>query len=417
MRLVIEEKKLVMLLYFGTLLGSLLTVVDNVFFVGPLYYIKYLYVIAIAFFCFYDGVIVVSKRLIVGLGLLVLHTLLYGFVFLNPYVAGLTSIHIVQLVMVYAMVFFTCIYVYKKDCFTEFLEMSYLALAIFMLWCAFTHLGDFVNPIYYVNIFSRMGRFRAPFGMGDVNYCGNYCLYTLILSIFLLRRWKLSKRKVDKRIYIAMVIVAIVTLCMLFSTASRSAILSLVLFGGILLLLDYWYLIMRYWKIILAVCVFVGVIGGFVLISTGALESMWSESNREGNFDINLPIFLAHGNLLHGMGYIDNSGYLNMEYGYPTTAMDVYFLYIPFSTGIVGSVLIFGQMIYLLFQLLTKYKVTGRNEALALFGMMMFYAVWQVNYMNARYHTGIIHMVILFMFLMEIRKEKDNYIFVLKRGS
>ena len=416
MKLVVEERKLVLFLYFLTLLASMFTIVDNVILVGPLYYVKYLYIVVMAFFCFYDGVVLFSKRLFIGIGILIVHTVLYGLVFTTPYVADLTSTHFVQLMSIYAVVLLTCIYVYKKDCFTEFIEMSYLALAGLVLWCAFTHVGDFVNPIYYVNIFSRMDRFRAAFGMGDVNYCGNYCLYTLILSVFLYKRWKQEGRKVDKRIYLAVGFVALITLCMLFSTASRSAILSLVLFFGILIVLDYWYLIIRYWKVFLTVAVVIGLVGGVVLFATDMLSGIWSESNREGNLDINLPIFLTHGNIMHGMGYIDNSGFLNMAYGYPTTAMDIYFLYIPFSSGIIGSVLIFGQMLYLLYHLVTKYKVQGRNEALALFGMMMFYAVWQVNYMNYRYYTGIVHMVILFMFLMEIRRETDNYVFVLKRG-
>ena len=63
--------------------------------------------------------------------------------------------------------------------------MTYLALALFMLWCALTHISNFVNPIYFVNIFSRADRFRSHFGMGDVNYCGNYCIYMLIISFFL----------------------------------------------------------------------------------------------------------------------------------------------------------------------------------------------------------------------------------------
>lgn len=416
MKLILEEKRLVMLIYCASLLGCFLSITDNFPLAGPLYYVKYLYVVVIAFFYVYDGVFVFSKRLLIGWGLLVIHTLLYGMVFVNPYISSYTAAHLEQMMIIYVAVLFTCLYVYKHDCFCLFLEMSYLALAIFLMWCAFTHLGNFVNPIYYINIFSRSDRFRAPFGMGDVNYCGNYCLYALILVVFLIKKWHEEGKKVDKRIYWAIGFVSFFVLCMLFSTASRSAIISLALFCGLLWVTDYWYLIKKYKKFIvflLAVCV--AVIG--IMVASGTMAQIWVESNREGNMDINFPIFVQHGDFLHGMGYMDNSGFLGMKYGYPTTAMDVYFLYIPFSTGIIGSVLVFGQIIYVLIQLLFRYKVEGRNQALALFGMMMFYAVWQVNYMNARYFTGIIHMVIIFNFLMQIKKEKDNYIFVIRRNK
>jgi len=416
MKLVMEEKKLVMLIYFGAMLASLCSIADNVPLAGPMYYVKYLYVVVIAFFCFYDGVIVVSKRLNIGCGLLILHTLLYGLVFVNPIISVYTAVHLDQMMIIYLAVFFTCIYVYKHDCFLLFLEMSYLALAIFLMWCAISHFGDFVNPIYYINIFSRSDRFRAPFGMGDVNYCGNYCLYALILAILLLKEWHAAGKKVDKKVYWAMAGVSFIVLCMLFSTASRSAVISLGLFSGLLWLFDHWYLVKKYKALIISV-VIIGILVALIMAVTGVWAQIWVESNREGNMDINFPIFLMHGDYLHGMGYMDNSGFLGMKFGYPTTAMDVYYLYIPFSTGIVGSVLVFGQMLYMLCQLLFRYKVHGRNQNLAMFLMMLFYAVWQVNYMNSRYFTSWMHMVILFYFLMQINKEKDNYIFVLRRNK
>ena len=416
MKLVMEEKKFVMLIYFATLLACLCSITDNVPLAGPLYYVKYLYVVVMAFFCFYDGVIIFSKRLAIGLGLLMLHTLLYGLVLVNPYIAIYTKIHMDQLMIIYLAVLFTCIYIYKQNCFLLFLEMSYLALVIFLLWCAFTHIGDFVNPIYFVNIFSRSERFRAPFGMGDVNYCGNYCLYALILAIILVKEWHVERKRIDKRIYLAMIFVSVIVLCMLFSTASRSAVISLVLFCGMLWVFDHWHTIMRYKKIIIGIVV-VGIFVAMIMALTGVWAQIWVESNREGNMDINFPIFLQHGDVLHGMGYMDNSGFLGMKFGYQTTAMDVYFLYIPFSTGIVGSTLIFGQMLYMLIQLLLRYKVRGRNQYLSMFLMMLFYAIWQVNYMNARYFTSMIHMILLFYFLMQIEKERDNYIFMLRRNK
>ena len=45
---------------------------------------------------------------------------------------------------------------------------------------------------------------------------------------------------------------------------------------------------------------------------------------------------------------LDNiTNYLQKIYGYETTAQDVYYLYIWFSTGYLGAALIFGQMIYI----------------------------------------------------------------------
>ena len=152
-----------------------------------------------------------------------------------------------------------------------------------------------------------------------------------------------------------------------------------------------------------------------VMASTGMLSDIWSQSNREGNISINLPYFVYHGDYVNGMGYMDNSGFLSKAYGYDTTAMDIYYLYIFFATGILGSILIFGQMIYILYCLVRHSKTEGRDLALSLFFMMLFYAVWQVNYMNYRYWTGMFHMVILFTFLLRVGEEKSTYQIQIKR--
>lgn len=415
MKIVAEEKKIVMGLYFVTLLASMLAIVDNVPLTGVLYKIKYLYVIAIAFFYLKDGVFVWNRRFFLAFGMIALHTVLYGLIFVNPVIAELTGDHFEQLTICYLMCFFTVLYVYKKQCYTEFLELSWLALAVMILWCAFTHPGDFVNPVYFVKIFSRIERFRAPFGMGDVNFSGNYCLYMIIVSVLLWNEWKRKKKEVDKRIRYALLFVCFVALYMLFSTASRSAILSMALFAGVGLLLRYKAFLYEHRKVIVGVAGGLAVVAFVILVPTGVLTDIWAESNREGNMSINFPYFILHGDFLNGMGYMDNSGFLNQLFGYATTAMDIYYLYIVFSTGIIGSLLIFGQMLYLLYCLFRHSKTEGRDQALSLFIMMLFYAVWQVNYMNCRYWTGIVHMVVLFMVLLRIREEKDTYLIQLKR--
>lgn len=415
MKIAIEEKKLVMGLYCVTMLLSMLASVDNTPLKVVLYNVKYLYIVVIVFFCFYDGILIWNRRMAVGLGLLILHTILYGVIFTNPYIQIETNAHFQQLMATYIITLFLCIYVYKKECYLLFLEMSYLALALFVLWCALTHLGNFVNPIYFINIFSRSERFRAHFGMGDVNYCGNYCIYLLILSFFLWHEWCKHGKMPDKKVKIMVLGIDAITLFMLLSTASRSAIISLALFFLLYGILKMRYAIVRNWKLVLSVGGVLVVSLAVVLGATGAISSMWQESNREGNYSINYPIFLEYGNYINGMGYMDNSGFLSKAYGYETTAMDVYYLYIPFATGILGSAIILVQMIYLLYQLLRHGDTEGRDIALSLFVMMLYYAIWQVNYMNCRYYTGIMHMVILFFFLMRIDEERDTYIVRIRR--
>lgn len=415
MKIKVQEEKFVMGLYFVSFLCLLLTVMDNVPMLGVLMRVRYLHILCVAFFCMKDRIIIWNRRLFVVFGLLVVHTLLYCLVFTNPTIKEHTQALFVNLMITYVFVFFTLMYVYKHDCYMEFLSLTTLALLIMIGWAALTHMSNFVNPIYYLNVFSRYERYRAPFGMGDVNFCGNYTLYTLVMLIITVKEWLDRGNKLSALQMLGICFVALLTVCMLFSTASRSALLSFAIFIVICLIQKYWEWIRPKLKVLLPVMFIGGVIVLAIFIGSGKFSQIWTDSNREGNFSINYPIYQAYGDYLNGMGYADNSGYLQKIYGYDTTAQDVYYLYIWFSTGCLGATLIFGQMIYLLYLILRYRKTEGWRWAVSLFPLMLFYCVWQVNYMNARYYTGIIHMIILFYFVLKINEGKDTKWILLKR--
>ena len=105
MKIAVEEKKLVMALYCATMLMSMLSIVDNVPLRGIMYNIKYLYILIIVFFCFYDGILVWNKRLTIGIGLLVIHTILYGVIFTNPHIKFDTDLHFQQLIYIFEEIF------------------------------------------------------------------------------------------------------------------------------------------------------------------------------------------------------------------------------------------------------------------------------------------------------------------------
>lgn len=417
MRIAAEERQLVMGFYGISLFLLMSTVMEIVpiklFFI--LTKIKYVYILVMLAVCLWDGVVILSRRFIIAIGLLLIHTILYGVFITNPQVAESGRVHFEQLITIYAIVTVTCFYIYKRDCYLEFLEATFAALSLFILISALTHPGDFVNPIYYVNIFSDMGRFRAQFGLSDINYCGNYCVYTIFCGVFLWNEWKERGKKVPGWMRGYLWLALATAMLMLLSTASRSAILSLALFLVVWWALRNSGLIYRNRKRILLIMGTTIILALLIGTSTGLLSELWISSNREGNFSINYPFFQQHGDYLHGMGYSENADFLNKKYGYATTAMDIYYLYIFFASGIMGSCIIFIQMFYV-FCCLIKYRgIYGRDIVLSLFVMMLFYAVWQVNYMNYRYFTGIFHMTVIFLFLMRIGKGRDDLILVFKR--
>ena len=98
MKIAVEEKKLVMGLYCATMLMSMLSIVDNVPLVGVMYNIKYVYMVLIAVLCLYDGILIWNKRITVAMGLLVIHTILYGIIFTNQHIREHTDLAMFRLV-------------------------------------------------------------------------------------------------------------------------------------------------------------------------------------------------------------------------------------------------------------------------------------------------------------------------------
>ena len=114
-------------------------------------------------------------------------------------------------------------------------------------------------------------------------------------------------------------------------------------------------------------------------------EDIWADANRDGNYEINLPIFEQMGAFWTGMGYIENAGFLNGAYGYETFPVDVYYLYIYLSTGVIGSVIIAIPLIYMLIKLIRKKTWFAQIIGLSIYIAMLFDAFWQVNLFTYRY--------------------------------
>ena len=113
--------------------------------------------------------------------------------------------------------------------------------------------------------------------------------------------------------------------------------------------------------------------------------SIWGNANREANISINVPVFRQMNAFWKGMGYIESAGFYNDAYGYDTWPVDIYYLYIYLSTGIIGSLIIAIPLLYILYRLIRKKDNFTRYVMLSVYIAILFDGLWQVNIFTYRY--------------------------------
>ena len=380
----ISLKNLILFIYFVTIFILLMDCTDNFPFTENLREIKYIFIgLLIVDFIIngFKSQYKFRKSSLFILFFFFLHTILFGLIFVNPTVAELTSVHFREMMIYLLLLAFLVYAVEKYDCRAEFIKLTALACGIFMLWCGLTHFGDFVNPIYFIYVFSRAERIRAAFGTSNYNYMG---FYTVVSLAFYYATWCIEKRQNNlttlKKIII--LLISFWTLAILFSTSSRSSILSVLVF---VIVWFYQSIVKRTFS--RKTAYLIGAL--FIILLIVAIivlgEDIWADANRDGNYEINLPIFEQMGAFWTGMGYIENAGFLSGAYGYETFPVDVYYLYIYLSTGVIGSVIIAIPLIYMLIKLIRKKTWFAQIIGLSIYIAMLFDAFWQVNLFTYRY--------------------------------
>ncbi len=339
------------------------------------------------------------------LGLLMVHTVLFGYIFTKDNLLDLIHPNAKEELVFLILVFLTISYVRDYDCILLFVGLTYGALVCQLGWAALTHFNNFVNPLAFFRMFSSSERYRAAFGFVHYGYTGNYCMLAIITSLFILDNWRIhglinKKRVLVKEIYI----IDFFIVCMMFSSAARSSILATILMVGIYIALSFLNKekLAMYKNQILVVGIGGAIILVFLGISTGTFSYIWNNSNRALNVEANYPAFQKVGNLWTGMGYVDNSSFAHYDetFGIYTSSLDMYYLYIFFTTGVIGSVLIGLAIFYMFYKTFRYYKRMKQGIfVLALVISWLFYAYWQCSLFNYRFLSSMVYMVIILYFI------------------
>ena len=383
-------RNLVFSVYFVTMTILLLDCTDNFPATGQLRKIKYLFIaLLIADFIFSGDYLVSKVPAAVTVGLAA-HTLIFCLIFTNPRIAQGTYIHLREMMIYLVMLFFLVNAVERYNALLLFVELTAAALAVFLIWTGLTHAGDFVSPAYWPLVFLRDARVRHAFGTDQYNFMGYFCA---VAQIFFYVSWSLKRRRglltAGRSVFLFLMI--FYAWCILVSTGSRGSILTAAVFFAVTFIRSSAFrgLGRTRYALVLLMIFFAGLI---LYVNRGFLGA---QGTRLENFTVNWPYFLAEGRCWTGMGYMESSGFIDQSYGYATWPVDIYYLYIFFSTGILGLLMVGAILIYLFVKLQGGRRWFIYRISFPLFLASLFGALGQVNLFTYRYIATIFPAVLL----------------------
>lgn len=404
--MLINRKYMFLLVNFIMLAGMLLSETDF-FLAGVGTKIKYLFIL----YCLID---IMQYRenncgtnLIILFLILIAYVLLWRYIFVTPNMVEYISNH--TLIMIYFLLLLipSTQEVLHYQCVGEYTITSCAAIIAALFIQVITHLNELsLNPVFAVYSFLSHDVMRSSFGFLHANGIGNMCF--LIVSFLFLFYLEFSDNPLlHSRSKMFILLFDCIIFMILFSASSRTAFISIVIFlmvaSGIRIMNKVRFTAKS--KKYLKWVIFIGLLFFVVIVFVSGLwDYIWINSNRSLNVTENVHWVPVLGNIWTGMGFVENGAFISNPYnanlsafGVETSSLDMNYVYIYCTTGILGSCMMASILLILGVSL---YKNRGEKYGgyyMALFVTLLFYAFWETVLFTYRFWGMIIpHVVLLY---------------------
>lgn len=307
---------------------------------------------------------------------LLIHLILFSFVFVNPQLAEYTKIMFLRQGVFFLVVFTTVYFVIKNEYIECFLKISILALGTVEIFFFVLNISD-VLKINILTFFSDELRSRASFGFSHYNTLGAVCTCTIVLIILIKEIYGLTKQY-----EFGMNLILVVACIMLLGSASRSSILGLIVFFTIKKYIELKKRLAEKRKLVAINFLAILIIGAAIVINYRSInvDALLYESNRFTLFDVALPVFFKSGRTLFGLGLAPNEIYGLNQSGYTTYWLDNGFIYTLITTGWLGLLIYIGIIGYIFRKIELTVRYSQHGECfLAIFGMYIFNTLFEAS--------------------------------------
>lgn len=393
-----------LLVNFIMLAGTIMSETD-LFWGGITIKIKYLFIL----YCLFD--IMLYRKNNCGINLIILlsiftaYILLWRFVFVNNNMWEYISAHTMIMLWFLLLLITSTQEVLHYQCVEEYTITSCAAIIAPLFIQVIAHRNELsLNPVFAVYSFLAHDVMRSSFGFLHANYVGNMCF--IIISILFIFYMEYSDNSLlHSRSKMIVLLMVCITFMILFSASSRTPFISIVIFvlGT--------YGVRKMGKVrftgkskrILKRAFLIGsLLFVIVFFTSGLWDYIWIKSNRSLNVTENVKWVPIIGSIWTGMGFVENGQFISDPYnanlsafGVQTSSLDMNYLYMYCTTGILGCCMMAAILIILGVSL---YKNRGQKYGgyyLVLFITLLFYAFWETILFTYRFWPMLIPHVLL----------------------
>ena len=338
--------------------------------------------------------------------LLIFYVLAWGFVFTNPIVAAQTADHRKTMLIYLAMLIPCALEVIHYQCVAEYTVSSGTALCLVLVTQVVSHRDEMIlNPVFAVRSFLSHSLVRSAFGFLDTNFVGNAC-FLVICILFMAYIFRLGNPLLHSRIRILLVLTALVMFMIMLCTSSRTAMICLAAFvvgSTVIRLLEFVHLTDASKKALKKYAA-LGVLTLVVLAyAAGFWDYVWSSSNRQLNVEANVHWVPILGSIWTGMGFVENGVFITdagnnwiSAFGVRTSSLDMNYLYLYCTTGILGCAVMASVLLILGIGLYKNREKKYGYYYILLYVVILFYACMETILFTYRFWAMMIPFVVLF---------------------
>lgn len=314
-------------------------------------------------------------------------------------------------------IYMVSIYMYYNKSEQRIIIATYFMISIFVVIMYLNNFDNFDGLKAILNTFDKDLRYRNSFGLFHENELGNLCYISLILSFYILKNIRSDTFILKHSVYL----VSLGVFFVLISTSSRTAITSLVLFFVVFYIRQAKnktnenkpYMKKYISNIVRVVCITLGMeicivalVNFIYKVKDTGISDFIAQTNRQANFDINIPILYKNSLELMGVGFFKA---LSELYG-GTTYLDNWYLYMFVTSGYIGLIISIILLCIVSFSILRKSSYTLLEEiTIAFFLTQLYYNMFESFLFNATFLNSFVLWIFIFItILYKYQGNNDN---------
>ncbi len=333
------------------------------------------------------------------------YILLWRYVFINPDMMEYISSHTMIMLYFLMLLITSTQEVLHYQCVEEYTITSCAAIIATLSIQVITHRYDLIlNPAFAIYSFLAHDVMRSSFGFLHANYVGNMCF--IMLSILFIFYLEFSDNPLlHSRSKIIILLLACVIFMILLSSSSRTAFISIGIFvfgTSLVKIIGRIRFTAKSIKLMKRAFIIGLLLFAVFFFASGLWDYIWVKSNRSLNVTENVHWVPILGTIWTGMGFVENGAFISDPYnanlsafGVETSSLDMNFLYIYCTTGILGCCMMAFILIILGVSLYLNREEKYGVYYLVLYFTLLFYAFWETILFTYRFWLMLIPHVIL----------------------